>query len=79
MSEHVAHKWGSEKYINNFSWGGEGPQRKRPLGRSVYMWEGNIKMNLKDVGYECVVWIKLTQDEMWWQALVNSVMNFQVP
>jgi len=36
---------------------------KRPLGRSAYRWEDNIKMGLKEVGCEGVVWIHLAQDD----------------
>ena len=31
-------------------WWGE-PQGKRPLGRPRRKWEGNIKMDLQEVGY----------------------------
>jgi hypothetical protein len=30
------------------------PERKRPLGRSRYRWENNIKMDLQEVG--CGAW-----------------------
>jgi hypothetical protein len=26
------------------------PERKRPLGRPIYRWEGNIKINLREKG-----------------------------
>jgi hypothetical protein len=32
---------------------------KRPLGRHVRRWEDNIKMGLKEVGWEGVDWIYL--------------------
>jgi hypothetical protein len=35
---------------------------KRLLVRLRHRWEDNIKMDLKEVGWECVDWIHLTQD-----------------
>jgi hypothetical protein len=35
------------------------PEGKRPLGKSKCRWEGDIKMDLKEVGFEGVVWIPL--------------------
>jgi len=35
----------------------EKPQRKRPLGRCRLRWEGNIKIDLQEVG--CGVWTGL--------------------
>jgi hypothetical protein len=36
-------------------------------------------MDLQEVGHEGMDWIKLAQDRDRWQALVNVVMNLQVP
>jgi len=52
---------------------------KRPLGRPRHRWENNIKMNLKEVGWGGMDWIKLTQVRDRWRALVNVVMNLWVP
>ena len=57
-------------------WKSEG---KRPLGRLRCRWEENIKMDLQAVVCWGMDWIKLAQDRDRWQALVNAVMNFQVP
>jgi homogentisate 1,2-dioxygenase len=35
---------------------------RSPRGRSRRRWEYNIKLNLKEVGYEIVNWINLAQD-----------------
>jgi hypothetical protein len=43
------------------------------------MWVDNIKMNLGEVGSCDVDWIGLAQYKKRWRALVNSVLNLQVP
>ena len=55
------------------------PEGKRPLGRPRRRWEDNIKMDLQEVGRGGVDCIQLAQDRGRWWALVNAVMNFQVP
>jgi hypothetical protein len=57
----------------------EKPEGKRPLGRPRRRWENNIKMDLQKVGCEDIDWIDLAQNRDRWRALVNAVMNFQVP
>ena len=54
------------------------PEGKRPLGRPRPRWEGNIKMDLREVGGGGD-WMELLQDRDRWQALVNTVVNFRVP
>ena len=53
------------------------PEGKRPFGRLRCRWEDNIKMDLQEVGCGGMDRIELAQDR--WQALVNAVMNLQVP
>jgi hypothetical protein len=55
------------------------PEGRRPLGRPRHMWIDNIKMDLLEIGLSVVDWIGLAQDRYWWRALVNSVMNLQLP
>jgi hypothetical protein len=55
------------------------PQGKSPFGRPRRRWEGNIKKDFQEVGYEGMDWIKLAEDRDMWQALVNAVMNLRVP
>ena len=39
----------------------------------------NIKMGVQEAGCECMDWFDVVQDRNKWQALVNAVMNLQVP
>jgi hypothetical protein len=55
------------------------PEGKRPLGRPGHRWIGNNKMDLLEVGLDGVDWIGMAQDWYRWRALVNAVMNLQVP
>ena len=55
------------------------PEGERPLGRLRRGWEDNIKMDFQEVGSGDRDWIKLGQGREGWQALVNVVMNLQVP
>jgi hypothetical protein len=55
------------------------PEGKRPLGRPRRRWMDNIKMDLFEIGLSIVDWIGLAQDRYRWRALVNLVMNLQVP
>jgi len=41
--------------------------------------KGNIRMDLREVSWEGVDWIHLTQDRDQWQAVVNTVMDLLVP
>jgi hypothetical protein len=55
------------------------PEKKRPLERPRCRQEDNIKMDLRELGWGGMDWIDLTLDRDQWRALVNTVMNFQVP
>jgi hypothetical protein len=55
------------------------PEGKRPLERPRRRWVDNVRINLGEVGWGDVDWIGLTQDRNRWRALVNSVLNLQVP
>jgi hypothetical protein len=39
----------------------------------------NIKMDLREIGWDGVDWIDLTQDKDPWRALLNTATNLQVP
>ena len=55
------------------------PEEKRPLGRPRLRWEDNIKMDLQEVGCGSMDWIELAKDRDRRWALVNGVVNLQVP
>jgi len=55
------------------------PEGKRTLGRPRRRWEDNIKMDHQEVGCGAMDWIELAEDRDKWRALVNAVMNLQVP
>jgi hypothetical protein len=54
-------------------------EEKRPLGRPRRRWEDNIKMDLREIGIDGANWIRLAQDKVRWQAVVNTVMKLRVP
>jgi hypothetical protein len=50
-----------------------------PLGRPRRRWVDNIKMDLREIGWDGVDWIDLAQDRDQWRVLVNTVINLRVP
>jgi hypothetical protein len=55
------------------------PEGKRALGRPTRRWVDNIKMDLREIGWDVMDWIDLTEDRDQWRALVDTIMNFRVP
>jgi hypothetical protein len=41
--------------------------------------ELQLQLLLREIGWEGVDWIHLAQDCNQWEALVNTIMNLQVP
>jgi hypothetical protein len=39
----------------------------------------NIKMDLREIGWDGINWIYVAQDMDQWRVLMNIVMNLQVP
>jgi hypothetical protein len=52
---------------------------KIPLGRPRRRWVDNIKIDLRERGWDGIDRINLAQDRNKWRALVNTVMNLRVP
>jgi hypothetical protein len=48
------------------------PEGNGPLGRPRRRWEDNIEMDLRNIGWGGMDWIRLRDQ---WRALVNTVMN----
>jgi hypothetical protein len=55
------------------------PEGKRPLGRPRRRWVDNIKIDLREVGWDDRDWVDLAEDGDRWRAYVNAVMNLRVP
>jgi hypothetical protein len=55
------------------------PDGKRPLGRPIRRWVGNIKTDLRDRGCDGMDWSDQAQDRGQWTALVNTAMNLRIP
>jgi hypothetical protein len=51
------------------------PEEKRPLERLRHIWEDNLKINLREMGWCGVNWIHLAQDRYQWRALMNKVIK----
>jgi hypothetical protein len=54
------------------------PEEKRPLRRTRRRWVDNIKMDLREIGWDGRDRIDLVQNMDQWRALVNTVMKPRV-
>jgi hypothetical protein len=54
------------------------PEGRRPLEKPRRRWVGNVKIDLREIGWGGMDWIDLVQDRNQWRALVNTVMNLLV-
>jgi len=50
-------------------------EERKPLWKPKDSCRDNIKMGLKEIGYEDVKWIHVAQDMVQWQALVNKLTS----
>jgi hypothetical protein len=66
---------GDEECIEDI--GGK-PERKEPLGRPRCRWVDIIKMDLREIGWDCMEWIELAKDRDQWRVFVNTAMNLRV-
>jgi hypothetical protein len=55
------------------------PEGRSPVGRPRRRWVDNIKVDLRDIGWDDMNWIAMAQDRDQWRALVNTVLNLRVP
>jgi hypothetical protein len=55
------------------------PEGRRSLGRPRRRWVDNIKIDLKEVGWDGMDWIDLAQDRDKWRAIVITLMNLGIP
>jgi hypothetical protein len=55
------------------------PEGKRPLGRPRRRWVDNIKMDLREIGWDGGDWIEMARDRDQWRALVYTMTNLWVP
>jgi hypothetical protein len=52
---------------------------KKPLGSPRRRLVDNIKMNIREIGWDGMDWIDPAENRDQWSALVNMVMNIRVP
>jgi hypothetical protein len=71
------HEWGRRGMHIGCWW--EKEEGKRPLGKPRRRWVNNIKMDLREIGWDGMNLIDLAQDRDRWRALVNTVMNLRAP
>jgi hypothetical protein len=55
------------------------PEGKGLHGKPCCKLENDIRMDLREIGWEAVDWIHLAQDRDQWRALVSTVMNLRIP
>ena len=53
------------------------PTGKRPLGRPRR--EGNIRLDLEEIGINVGNWVDSAQDKDYWRTLVNAALKLRVP
>jgi hypothetical protein len=54
------------------------PEGKKPVRKPRHRWVDNIKIDLREIGWDGMDWIDLAQDRDQWRALVNTAMNLRV-
>jgi hypothetical protein len=54
------------------------PEGKSSLGRPSRRWVDNIKIDVRETGWDGMNRIELAQDREQWRALLKTVMNLRV-
>jgi hypothetical protein len=54
-----------------------GDPKVRDHWEDLGMWEGNIKIDLREIEIDEVKWTRLAKDRVQWRAFVNTVMNLR--
>jgi hypothetical protein len=54
------------------------PEGKRLHTRPRRRWEGNVRIIVREIGWQGMDWIHLAQDRDQWRAVVNTIMNIWV-
>jgi hypothetical protein len=54
------------------------PEERTPLGKTRRRWVDNIKIDLREIGWDGVDCVNLAQDRDNWRALGYTVMNLRV-
>jgi hypothetical protein len=55
------------------------PEWKRSLERPRSRWVGNMKMDVREMGWDVRDWIHLARDRDQWRALLNTLIKLRVP
>jgi hypothetical protein len=55
------------------------PSGKILLGRPRRRWEDNIKIDVRETGWDGMDWSHLAQDRNQWRTVVHTVTNLRVP
>jgi transcription termination factor 2 len=58
---------------------GGSPEGKSLLGRPRRRWKDNIKLDIREIGFDGANWIRLAQDGFQWRTFVNTMMSLLVP
>jgi hypothetical protein len=55
------------------------PEGNIPVGGPRRRWEDDVRIDRKEIEWEVVDWIYLTQDREQWRAVVSMAMDLRVP